>query len=58
MMPGNVCTVGSSRCWVGFAAVLAFGYYLAKFSNPRIWIIKGLLTGFGALIPISVFFFC
>jgi VIT1/CCC1 family predicted Fe2+/Mn2+ transporter len=42
---------------VGFAAVLAFGYYLAKFSNPRIWIIKGLLTGFGALIPISVFFF-
>jgi hypothetical protein len=56
VMPGSVYTVGSSRFWVGFAAVMAFGYYVAKSSNPRIWIIKGLLTGFGALIPISVFF--
>jgi hypothetical protein len=35
---------------------MALGYYVAKSSNPRIWIIKGLLTGFGALISISVFF--
>jgi glycopeptide antibiotics resistance protein len=56
VMPGRVYTVGSTRFWLGFAVVMAFGYYLAKSSNPHIWIIKDLLTGFGALIPISVFF--
>lgn len=54
--PGNVYTVGSTRFWLGFVAAMALGCYVAKSSNPRIWIIKGLLTGFAAIIPISVFF--